>query len=211
MKYLRTTEITNELDKYRVTHKDIETQIVNYHLQFLQTRNKQVEWGMRFPMFVPPFYDFISLNKGRVPSQEEYWNTYLDNNKQWFNKKNLTDGLLNGLKARIFRTYPSLIRDIHFAKYLQATFTDTEVIYDMHLDIEEGIDLLLVCKGTFHAINLYTATKRAYIGRKKKTFRHKNYNNVNYVELPVAFQGSKEVGDFFLYGEREYRQIRNCI
>ncbi|MDP6425965.1 MAG: hypothetical protein QF443_03160 [Dehalococcoidia bacterium] len=211
MRKLNKTDITNELDKYQVTHKDIETQIVNYSLNFLNTLNKRVEWGMSFPIFVPPFYDYLTRNNGTVPQQEEYWNAYFDCNSKWFNEKRLSDDLIHGLKARIYRTYPSLIRDIHFAKYLQTTLTDIAVIYDMHLDIQEGIDLLLVKNGAYHAINLYTDTRRAYIGRQKKTFRHKNYSNVNYIELPVSFQGSKKVGDFFLYGERELRKISNTI
>ena len=76
MKNLILAEINNELVKYTITHTDIENQIQNFSLTFFKARNSQVEWGMKFPMFVPPFYDFIVQSKGKVPSQEEYWNKY---------------------------------------------------------------------------------------------------------------------------------------
>ena len=53
------------------------------------------------------------------------------------------------------------------------------------------------------AVNLYTKTKRAFIGRTKKENRHYLYENIIYIELPVEFNGSVKIGDFFLYGNRE--------
>jgi hypothetical protein len=77
----------------------------------------------------------------------------------------------------------------------------------MDLDIKDGIDLLVIKDNKINAINLFTDTRRAYKGRSKKVFRHKNYENVNYLELPVQFMGSNKVGEFFLYGNRELQQI----
>ena len=229
MRKLTRKEINNELDSFPVTYQDIETQIIHYSLDFPQTRNERVEWEIEFPMFVPSFYKYIISRNGLVPSQEQYWETYQNDYRQWFRKENLKDELLMGLKARIYRTYPSLVRDIHFAKYLKNTLMDADVLYDvmlfhytkylentltyieviynMQLDIKEGIDLLLVVNRRCHAVNLYTDTGLSHMARQKKLFRHANYSNVNYIEIPVAFNGSRQVGDFFLYGEREQQKI----
>jgi hypothetical protein len=203
LKKLKREDVTNILDQFPVTSDDIEKQISGYSLEFSQTRNQRVEWGMAFPMFVPPFYQFIRENNGTIPTQEEYWLFYLEENEDWFNENELTAELLEGLKARVYRSYPSYVRDIHFAKYLQDNATDIEVMYDIQLDIEEGIDLLIVKKGIPYAVNLYTDTQRANSARKKKTFRHKNYTNVVYVELPIELDDNHKHGKFFLYGKRE--------
>jgi hypothetical protein len=210
MKQLNKEAVDNELGKYALTHFDIETQINRYSLEFIQVRNNQVEWQMKFPMFVPAFYKWIALH-GTIPTQDEFWIFYQQYHREWFSSNPLNDVLLEGLKARAYRTYPSLVRDIHFAKFVQTELPYVEVIYDQRLDIEEGIDLLLIDKQKYHAINLYTDTARAYAGRQKKTFRHKDYVNVNYIELPVAFKGSQQSGQFFLYGDRELQLIKSAI
>jgi hypothetical protein len=207
MNTLLLSNLNNELNNYNIEYLDIEKQIKSYSLKFIQIRNKQVEWGMKFPMFVPAFYLSMKDNNIVIPSQNSFWLYYLNLNKNWFNSRDLSAQVLNGLKARVYRTYPSLIRDLHFAKYLQNKISDSEIIYDMDLDIKDGIDLLVIKDNKINAINLFTDTRRAYKGRSKKVFRHKNYENVNYLELPVQFMGSNKVGEFFLYGNRELQQI----
>jgi hypothetical protein len=121
---------------------------------------------------------------------------------------------MEGLQARVYRTYPSLIRDLHFCLFMKEKAllrSNAIVIYNIDLDIEEGIDILLEFKDKLYGINLYTNTSRAIHARTLKSKRHNPFQNVNYVELPVPFKGSKEVGQFFLYGERELNGLRNLI
>lgn len=198
----------NILDKYHSSYIEIENQIKEYPLKFLSTRNETVEWGMKLPMFVPVFYLYIFKNNEKIPQQEQFWNFYKEVNNEWFKNKTLSEDLMQGIQARAYRTYPSLVRDIHFGKYLQSKLINDKVIYDVVLDINEGIDLMIISNDKYYAINLYTETSRSLQGRKKKTFRHKQYSNVEYIELPVAFKGSVVVGDFYMYGEREFNQIK---
>jgi hypothetical protein len=51
--------LNNNLDNINLSGKEIENQIKSYPLTFSQIRRNDVEWGMKFPMFVPPFYSFI--------------------------------------------------------------------------------------------------------------------------------------------------------
>lgn len=86
-----------------------------------------------------------------------------------------------------------------------------EVVFNTNLDVPEGIDLLLVGLDANVTVNLYTKTTRAFTGREKKGKRHAQYDNIEYVELPVEFNGSMKIGDFFLYGDREIIQLVNEI
>jgi hypothetical protein len=184
--------------------------IEKYPLEFPQVRNATVEWGMTFPMFLYPFYKFIYQIK-KIPTQKEFCDYYLSENKEFFDTNNFTAEITEGLKARLYRTYPSLIRDLHFSAYVKENFDTAEIIYNRKLDVEEGIDLLIIYDGKYWGINLYTDTKRAHDGREKKENRHTKFDNVIYVELPVEFKGSVKCGQFFLYGEKEYKQILKTI
>ncbi|MBT5531263.1 MAG: TaqI family restriction endonuclease [Cytophagia bacterium] len=210
MAILEIDKYSNHLDLFNLSSKEIEDQIVSFNLTFINIRNQKAEWGIKFPIFLNSFYKFIYNNK-KLPSQDEFYNYYLANNNSWFKSNSLTDVVLTGLKARIYRTYPSLIRDLHFSKVLSEKFSDYLVIYNTNLDVIEGIDLLVIANNKNIAINLYTNTKRAFTGRTKKENRHIQYDNICYIELPVAFKGSVEKGDFFLYGNREIVQLEEKI
>lgn len=210
MAILDISKYSNHLDFFKISSKEIEKQIISFKLTFLKTRNEQVEWQMQFPIFLDSFYKYI-YNKKKLPSQNEFFNYYLVDNKNWFSSNTITTEVLVGLKARIFRTYPSLIRDLHFSKLLTEKIKDYTIIYNKNLDVKEGIDLLLNVNKINIAVNLYTQTNRAFVGRNKKENRHILYENVYYIELPVEFNGSVIIGDFFLYGDREIFELEAQI
>lgn len=209
-KLFRREDFPDLLEKINLTSSSIVKQIENFHLTFSKERNNLVEWGMQLPMFVPAFYDFV-LQFERVPDQSEFFNHYISSNAERFTPDNFDSGLMSGLQARAYRTYPSLVRDISFNKYVKEHIADYAAIYNIDLDVSEGIDLML-SKGELHyAINLFTQTTRAYQGRAKKKYRHTLFDNVKYIDFPVNFKGSFAVGDFFLYWETEYKQLINLL
>lgn len=110
-------QYNNLLDEISMTSTHIRNNILLYKLSFLQVRNSTVEWGMRIPMFVPSFYDFI-IKQHRIPNQEEAYNYYLSYNKEYFESNHLSGEIMTGIKARCFRTYPSLVRDVYFNKFV---------------------------------------------------------------------------------------------
>jgi hypothetical protein len=207
MRFLDVRKYSNHLDLFKLSYNDIEDQITEFKLSFISIRNKKAEWGVKFPTFLDSFYKFV-YNNGELPTQEGFYNYYLNNNKEWFAKNHFENEILLGLKARIYRTYPSLIRDLHFSKLIVKELEGYEVIYNTNLDVKEGIDLLVMRNNIYFAVNLYTKTARALIGREKKETRHIKYDNIKYIELPVEFKDSLEIGDFFLYGRREVDQLK---
>jgi hypothetical protein len=210
MKLFETKNFPSFLVHLSLKSEEISTIIEKYTLEFSQTRNSAVEWGMAFPIFLNPFYKFIYVNK-KIPTQREFWEYYVSENKAFFDASNFTTEITEGLKARLYRTYPSLIRDLHFSAYVNENFKTAEIIYNRKLDVEEGIDLMIIYEGKYWGVNLYTNTRRAFDGREKKENRHTKFDNVIYVELPVDFKGSVKCGQFFLYGENEYKQILKII
>ena len=161
-------------------------------------------------MFVDAFYDYLVMRKS-VPEQESFYQHYLEFNKHFFDNLNRPD-LVSGIRARAFRTYPSLVRDIYFNKYIDERIgTKCKVIYNTKLDIEEGIDLMIVTNRNNYGVCFYTKTKRAYKGRIAKESRHTSFDNVKYVEMPLELKERVKVGDFFLYGEKEYFDLYNTL
>ena len=200
----------NLLPQIQLTSDGIKQIISDFSLIFYPERNSEVEWRIKLPMFVDAFYNYIVLNQS-IPSQEVSYKYYLDFNKSFFEELNRSD-LDSGIKARYYRTYPSLVRDVFFNKYIEERIgTKCIVVYNMKLDIEEGIDLMIITKKNNYGICFFTKTKRGYNGRRAKVNRHTLFDNVEYIEMPMDFKGSVKAGDFFLYGEKEYNKLYNIL
>ena len=198
------------LEEIALTSEEVFKIIEPFRLTFLQTRNRSVEWEIGFPMFVNAFYNYILKHK-TVPAQPIFFDYYLFFNKAYFEEKKFDTTIIEGLKARVFRTYPSLVRDLFFNKYVKERFSGINVLYNITLDVAEGIDLMIEKGDSFHAVNLYTDTSRACDARNKKQYRHTPFLNVNYIELSVNFNGSLKCGDFFLYGNSEFLNLKKII
>jgi hypothetical protein len=208
MKSFDVEKFPNLLDNINLTHETIEESIKEYSLEFSSVRNQQVEWKISFPMFATSFYKYTFF-KHKIPTQKEFYDYYVSSNKEFFTTRNFSEDIMIGLKARVYRTYPSLVRDIHFSKTLHDKLKDYKVIYNTKLDINEGIDVMIIKEDEYYGVNLFTNTTRAKSSRDKKSKRHSNFTNVNYIDLPVNFNGSLKCGDFFLYGEEEMTQLLN--
>ena len=166
--YKKIIDYENSLNKINLSVSGIESVIKDFSLEFPSVRNETVEHKMRVPMFVYPFYRFVIEGK-QVPYQEQYWRAYAKHNRDWFDSVRPSNEIIEGLKARAFRTYPSLMRDLHFAKLVMNKNYFDVVIYNQDLDIKRGVDLLLKKDGKVFAVNLYTQTSRAYRKKRKRS------------------------------------------
>lgn len=200
----------NELDKITLTYSEVEIQLEGIHLEFSDIKDPFVEYRLQIPMFVSAFYDFI-FDYNKVPTQLEFWEHYQLYNKDFFDDRKFQPSTLEALKARAYRTYPSLIRDVHFNLLLKSRWPGNTVLYNRSLDIEEGIDILIKGNTDFYAVNLFTDTNLAKAAREKKANRHDSYSNLKYIDMPVNFRTSHKKGDFFLYGDVEYEQLKNKL
>ena len=161
-------------------------------------------------MFARSFYVYL-YKVGSVPTQEEFFDFYLNYNSEYFSSNRFNPVIMEGIKARAFRAMPSLVRDVCFNKLVSENIQRYDTLYSLELDIEEGIDLLLYNESNIYGVNLYTDTRRAYDGRRHKENRHTRFDNVSYIEFPVKFGESHKVGDYFLYGMNEYNNLLKLI
>ena len=201
----------NLFNSVTVTSAGIEAQICKFSLTFSQTRNGKTEWRLKLPVFTRSFHKYIKA-KNSVPSQNDYWIFYTCENKEYLSGLNLSQEEKTGVKARVFRAYPSLVRDFHFGLYIKEKNIFKTVFYNEILDIEYGIDLVVEnAAGEKTGLIFFTKTKAAEHARNVKKLRPKKKAGFVCHEIPIDFCGSKVCGDFFLYSEREINTIMEKI
>jgi len=176
--------------------KEIEEQVKNYPLRFPSVRDPRVEWGTRFPMFVDTF-NLVLREDNRIPSQDEFVERYFRDNSAEL--ADLSESMKRGLEARLRRTYPSFVRDVHFGALLREK--GLNVSYDRDSDVCAGVDHIIRYKGlTFH-IHCYVNTRIGRMGRRIKNRRH-DFRGIHLnVEMDLGAESAKSVGDFYLYSE----------
>ncbi|MGV9141398.1 MAG: hypothetical protein ACOC1X_00510 [Promethearchaeota archaeon] len=199
----------NKLNDINMDVDSIERKLRKFKLEFIKNKRSDIERKIKFPMFVKSFYNYID-EYANLPTQETFFDYYIQKNKNNKNIKKLNDDQLEGLRARIYRAYPSYIRDLHFAKILQEKTELEEVIYNVELDVN-GTDVLVKENGINYAVNLFVDTKRSNMARIRKKKRHNKDKKYIDVELPLVFNKAREVGDFFLYGKRELIEFLNLV
>ncbi|MFW6016108.1 MAG: hypothetical protein ACOCRK_06690 [bacterium] len=185
----------NELELIDLTYQDIEEQLSNYTYEIMPIYDNRVE-SASFPYFVESFYNLI-FYEGYLPSCEDFIDYYLEVNADKNSVDILDEVQKIGLKARLSRSYPSLVRDVHFAKLLEDRL-DLDVLYNIELDTTAGIDVLLEDKYGFH---LFYDSKRSHNFRKKKISRHNELDTIIEFDLPFNEDNGKEIGNVYLYND----------
>ena len=176
----------------------------------------------RLPYMAPVFYKKIFFDD-LIPDEdlffksyvELFFNEYDDSNVQI--KKEFQNGFsgkvlpTKGVRNRVLRTYPSLIRDFHF--YLlcyESEFFD-KVQYSLRTDVYDGIDLIVEKENFKFAVALFTNTKRAEEFKDKKYKRH-NYENIEEIILTVDLKESQNrAGKFILYDDAHLNELSTRI
>jgi len=184
--------------------EEIEEQIKHYSLKFIPVRDHRVEWEIEFPMFVDTFNLMVNENN-RIPSQDEFVDRYFRDNAA-----ELTDVLSNpklkeGLEARLRRTYPSFVRDVHFGALLRERGLD--VSYDRDFDVCAGVDHIIKYRGLTFYIHCYVSTKAGRMGRRIKNKRHDFHGIHIDVEMELGAESARSVGDFYLYSDEHINYL----
>lgn len=163
------------------------------------------------PSMIKVFYEMVFLNE--IPTPETFFNRYIKKHfdiidKQTVKIKNTSIILnLDGLKGRVYRTYPSLIRDYHFYMLCNNTEDFTAVKYSFLTDCNEGVDLLIKYKNTDFAVSLFVDTKRSNSFKRKKYSRH-NYSNLKEVCVRInPFDKENYIGDYALYSQKHIQAL----
>ncbi|TLX23956.1 hypothetical protein FE904_19605 [Chryseobacterium indologenes] len=163
-------------------------------------KDKDVE-NTRFPPFVISFYYKVFL-KNNIPTEDEFIELYYKLNRfkiegeyiLFQNKKLLKEGIT----ARLLRTYPSLIRDLHFYLLLSESNLFDDVSYSSNTDYFKGLDLKIKYKGKEYFLSIHVGTERAKEYKSKKENRH-DYSNIIQKIIKADFSKLKKLGDFYLF------------
>lgn len=120
-------------------------------------------------LFVYWFYDYI-LEHGKIPSQSEYRNHYLDNVK-WknviYNRENRPFRKIYW-ETRLERNYMSIVRDCHLYLMVYESKKFDNVFYSIKQDIEDKLDLVVEKNKIKLGLKLFTDTENAERELKRK-------------------------------------------
>jgi hypothetical protein len=178
--------LKDDLISINLTEKDIYDQLNGYDVNFIKYKNDFVENKKNIPLFTKSFYEFI-FTYNRIPSQDELHLYYMDNYKKIlpYTVNNYSDEILFGFKARIFRLYPSLIRDLHFYLYLKENLKNCKIYYNFSLDSTCAIDILVEYNEIYYGLKLCTDTVSSikYLIEKRDERKIIVYENV----IPIVF------------------------
>lgn len=142
------------------------------------------------------------------PCFNDYYDEYYEMHKNYINEFWQKSGFgvncdcfQRGLKARIYRTWASLITQIHAGYVAELVFGKDSVEMGTELD-HNGIDFLITYKGKEIKIQIKKETKRPEIARMNRTNKNgyyniwyvvpseKDYNNPYYVYKPNTLRNS---------------------
>ena len=225
---LNISDFTNDLEKINFNFLFIEEQIkeFKYNQDKIGIRNGFTENGIKLPSMIESFYNYIFKNQ-KLPDFKKYMDSYMKENSNWFEEykkeykkeykensnwfgekykekelENIIISIENGIKYRLWKSFPSFIRDLHFCLLLKSK-TNLNVTYNKTLDIEYGIDILINHNNLNFGVKLYTDTKNGNFYRKQKDKRHLSYNNIINIDLSLDLKKCKTCGDIYLYSQNE--------
>lgn len=183
--------------------QDLESQIGKLRYERASNdKNNKVE-NAKLPPFVQVFY-YLFFSTFKVPDLETFWNTYVS----WLGGENTLGQIeinsvtysSSDIKNRLNRTYPSLIRDLHFLYLIEDSKLFTKVSYSLKKDYFNGLDLGIIHNNKEYYISLMIDTQRSRYFKKRKTERH-DYSIFNEIEFIVSFDSLTKKGDIYLLNQ----------
>jgi hypothetical protein len=144
----------------------------------------------RLPMVLTHF----NAAEGYI-SQEGLWFDYYTTNRQRILE--FGANALPAIMARVYRAYPSLVRERHALELLRSAEAFDWVLTDTKMDAA-GVDFLVVYRTRAFGVHAYLATERGKAFREAKRTRHKDIGVV--IDMPLDPATAHAVGKFQVYG-----------
>jgi hypothetical protein len=196
-----------------ISIEDIENQINQIKYVPYSDQKKPDTENAKLPPFIQVFY-FLFFSYLKIPTEEAFWRTYLS----WVGEENSSgevkiDGIVYssaGLRGRLNRTYPSLIRDLHFLYLLHESNQFEQVDYSMERDYYNGLDLKVKYKSKEAFVSLFVDTSRSRYFKEKKIFRHNN-TVITEIEFIVDFKSLTKLGTIYLLNQGHVKLLQDLI
>jgi hypothetical protein len=172
--------------------------------RFIQVRDQKAEFYPKFPNMMKTLWEYIET-KLEFPTQDEFVMYFIDKHGYIF------EGLdMDGVEARVRRTYPSIAREIHFCSLAYESSKFDKVEYSLEKDIKYGVDAMVDLGGNTYNVCLFVNTKRGQDFRTiKKTERHAALPNT--IELALDLHEGKQVNGWSLFTDYHVDQLLNHI
>lgn len=176
-----------------ISTSDIEFIIQDQDFNINQYKNSvklQAEWKKAMPLINVSFHYHL-LRDENIPTLDEFIQDYERDNH--FFIKLISDELYTGIKYRLVRAYPSLVRDVHFVSTVREL--GYEAIHTLQLDLN-GIDAVVYVDTHNLLFRLFFDSKksRKYCKNKKKM-----HDLDNCVDMPLNARNARTVGGIYLY------------
>ncbi len=155
--------------------------------------NATTEW--RVPPIVRSFRPY--------QTQEDLWRRYRRDNQAEYPAL-FGPRFGPGMKARVYRAWPSLARDHHLSLLLRER--GYQVIRTEDLDERLGVDVLVVAGSQLIAVHAYVDTPRSREWRTRKLRRHAERIGVQ-VELPLDLATARRCGEVAVYSDADLRPL----
>ncbi|WP_428662797.1 hypothetical protein [Runella sp.] len=161
------------------TTKELETQVAAFHYTGEKLPIDPDVEKARLPPFALAFYKYIFF-KSRLPDETELWEYYVNRHFTTIDDEHIQTGIRGTLKtfattsvkARLLRSYPSLVRDFHFYVLCLTSGQFERVSYSLRQDYFEGIDLCVHYSGFEFHVSILLNSQRARTYKNQKYGRH---------------------------------------
>ncbi|WP_191560677.1 hypothetical protein [Metabacillus idriensis] len=171
---------------------------------FINERDNKVEFASGFPNMMYTLWGYICTYR-RFPTQSAFVAFYL-----LVHQEALQGYEETAVTARLLRSYPSLVREIHFFQLVKESNVFNGVSYCSYNDVEGGIDFQVMLGGKEYSILCYIVTQRSLWFRKKKDTRHKN-PIMNAIEMPLDLTKGKKIGNWIVYDQAQVDLLLNKV
>lgn len=192
----------------------IEQQVatLNYSGENL-VRDAEVEKA-KLPPFALAFYKFLFF-KGQLPTEQELWTQYLsahfgvldETRIHYFRKGTWRIYNADAVKARLLRSFPSLIRDFHFFVLCQESGRFQEVKYSLRDDYFNGVDLTLTYHHTTFRVAVMLNSERARQFKEQKYSRHVTTSEQEVIVLFDLPRNEQNKGKIKLFSPQHIQQL----
>ncbi|MCR2820576.1 hypothetical protein [Lederbergia panacisoli] len=172
--------------------------------QFIAEKDNKIEFARSFPNMMYTLWGYICTYR-TFPSQHTFVSYYFLVHFEALKGYDET-----AVTARLFRSYPSLAREIHFFQLVRESNIFDDVSYCSYDDVNCGIDFKVMLGGNEYNILCYVETQRSLWFRKKKDFRHKN-PIMNAIEMPLDLSKGKKIGNWIVYDNAQVELLLNKV
>lgn len=176
-------------------------------------RDAEVEKA-KLPPFALAFYKFLFF-KGQIPTEQELWAQYLiahygvldETRIQFFRKGAWRVYNADAVKARLLRSFPSLIRDFHFFVLCQESGRFQEVKYSLRDDYFNGVDLTVTYQNKTFRVAVMLNSERARQFKEQKYSRHAATSEQEVVMLFDLPRSEQNKGKIKLFSSQHIQQL----